>query len=41
MRIEKVAEKLILQNQSAFMKGRNIMYGIMTLHEVLHETKRN
>jgi hypothetical protein len=41
IRIEWVAEKLILQNKSAFMKGINIMYGIMTLHEVLHETKRN
>ena len=40
LRLEKVANKLILNSQSAFMKGRNIMNGIMALHEVLHETKR-
>jgi hypothetical protein len=40
IRLEKVVEKLILQNQTAFLKGRNIMSGIMALHEVLHETKR-
>lgn len=39
--IEKVAEKLILHNQTAFMKGGNIMTGIMALHETLHETKRS
>jgi hypothetical protein len=40
IRIEKVAERLIHSNQSAFMKGRNIMSGIMILHEILHETKK-
>jgi len=40
LRLEKVANKLILNSQSAFMKWRNIMNGIMALHEVLHETKR-
>ena len=40
LRIEKVAEKLIHPNQTTFMKGRNIMNGIMILHEILHETKR-
>jgi hypothetical protein len=40
IRLERVAEKLIHSNQSAFMKGRNIMSGIMILHEVLHEAKR-
>jgi hypothetical protein len=25
--------------QSAFMRGRNIMTGVLTLHEILHETK--
>jgi hypothetical protein len=38
--LEKIAEKLIHSNQSAFMKGRNIMSGIMILHEFLHEPKR-
>ena len=40
IRLEKVAEKLIHPNQTAFMKGRNIMSGIMILHEIFHETKR-
>jgi hypothetical protein len=40
LRIKRVAERLIHTNQTAFMKGRNIMSGIIVLHEVLHETKR-
>jgi hypothetical protein len=40
IRLERVAEKLILQTQTALMKGRNIMTGIMALHEVMHETKK-
>jgi len=40
VRLEKIAEKRIHHNQTAFMKGRNIMSGIMILHEILHETKR-
>jgi hypothetical protein len=40
IRLEKLAEKLILSNQTAFMKGRNIMTGVMALHEVMHETKK-
>jgi hypothetical protein len=41
VRLEKIADKLILQNQATFMKGRNIMSGIMALHEILHETKKS
>lgn len=40
LRISGYAEKLISREQTAFMKGRNIMTGIMALHEILHETKR-
>jgi len=40
LRLEKLADKLILQTQSAFLKGRNIMNGVLALHEILHETKR-
>jgi hypothetical protein len=40
IRLEKLAEKIILSNQTAFIKGRNIMTGVMVLHEVMHETKR-
>lgn len=39
-RLEKVADKLIHSNQTAFMKGRNIMNGIIILHEIIHETKK-
>lgn len=39
IRMEGIAEKLIHSNQSAFMKGRNIVSGTMILHEVLHKTK--
>jgi hypothetical protein len=35
-----VSEKLILHSQTAFMKGRNIMTGVLALYEVMHETKR-
>lgn len=40
IRLEGLADKLIHNTQSAFMKGRNIMTSIMCLHEILHETKR-
>ena len=40
IRLESVADKLIHNNQTAFMKKRNIMSSIMCLHEILHETKR-
>jgi cell division protein ZapA (FtsZ GTPase activity inhibitor) len=38
--LENVADKILLQNQTAFMKGTNIMTGVMALHEILHETKK-
>lgn len=41
LRISPCAEKLISREQTALMKNRNIMYGIMALHEVIHETKRH
>lgn len=40
IRLKGVADKLIHSTQTAFMKNRNIMSGIMCLHEILHETKR-
>ena len=36
-----MADKKILNTQSVFLKGRNIMNGVLALHEILHETKRN
>jgi len=31
--------KIINKAQNAFIKGRNIMDGIMSLHEILHDTR--
>lgn len=39
LRLEPFADKLIHRNHTAFMRGRNITSGIMSLHEILHETK--
>lgn len=40
VRIEPYAQKLISEQQIAFIKSRNIMTGVMILHEILHETKK-
>ena len=41
LRLEKVAARLILTTQSVFfLKNRNIINGVLALHEILHETKR-
>lgn len=40
LRLELVVAKLVHREQTAFIKGRNIMSGIMVLHEVIHETRR-
>jgi hypothetical protein len=39
-RMESVTDKLIHKTQTAFMKNRNIMTGIVCMHEIIHETKR-
>lgn len=39
LRLEKVMGKIINKSQSGFLKERNIMDGIMALHEILHHTK--
>jgi uncharacterized protein YpiB (UPF0302 family) len=31
--------RIINQSQSGFLKNRNIMDGIMALHEILHDTR--
>jgi hypothetical protein len=31
--------RIISRSQNAFIKGRNIMDGVLSLHEILHETK--
>jgi hypothetical protein len=39
-RILKVADKLIGPSQTAFVPGRYIMEGVVTLHETIHELHR-
>jgi hypothetical protein len=36
-----VAKKIIGKNQTSFIKGRNILEGVVVLHEVLHELLRS
>ena len=40
LRMEPFMNKLISPCQTAFIKGRNIMDGVMSLHEILHEARR-
>jgi hypothetical protein len=37
-RVEPFLDKIISINQNAFMKKRNIVDGIMSLHEIMHHT---
>jgi hypothetical protein len=39
-RLSRVAETVISKNQTAFIEGRNILDGVVILHETLHELKR-
>jgi exonuclease III len=39
-RITDIAEKVISPSQSAFIPGRNIMEGVVMLHETIHELHR-
>jgi hypothetical protein len=38
--INLVAEKVIGSSQTAFLPGRNIMEGVVVLHETIHELHR-
>jgi hypothetical protein len=40
-RISPLADKVISPNQTAFIQGRNILEGVVILHEVVHELKRS
>ena len=39
LRLEKSMNKTINKAQNAFIKNRNILDGVMPLHEILHDTK--
>jgi hypothetical protein len=38
-RLTPYADKLISKNQTAFIPGRFILEGVITLHEILHELR--
>jgi hypothetical protein len=40
-RLTHVAKKMIGPNQTRFIKGRNILEGVVILHEVVHELRRS
>jgi hypothetical protein len=40
LRFEDCMSRIINKSQNAFIKGRNIMDGVLNLHEILHETRR-
>ena len=39
LRLDKVMVRIINRSQSGFLKNRNIMDGILALHEILHDTR--
>jgi hypothetical protein len=39
-RISQVAQKVISPSQTAFIPGRNIIEGVIVLHETIHEMHR-
>ena len=39
LRLEKILERILNRCQTTFLKGRNIMEGVLSLHEILHDTK--
>jgi plastocyanin domain-containing protein len=39
-RVTHIAQKTISPSQTAFLLGRNIMEGVIVLHETIHEMHR-
>ena len=39
LRFERCMDKIINKAQNAFIKGRNIIEGVLCLHEILHDTR--
>ena len=39
VRLGHIADKIIHKSQTAFIKNRNILDGVVSLHEILHELK--
>jgi hypothetical protein len=40
-RVSPLTDKVISESQTTFIKGRNILEGVVVLHEVIHELKRS
>ena len=40
IRVNSVADNIISPSQTAFMRGRNILEGVVILHETVHELDR-
>ena len=40
VRLNNVADRVVRPSQTAFMKGHNILNGVVILHETLHELHR-
>jgi hypothetical protein len=40
-RITPIADKLISDSWTSFIRGKNILEGVIILHEVIHELKRS
>jgi hypothetical protein len=40
-RVTPAMDKVISDNQTAFIKGKNILEGVVVLHEVIHEFRRS
>lgn len=40
-RLVPVASKIVGRNQSGYVKGRNILDGLIVLHEALHELRQS
>jgi hypothetical protein len=40
-RITPLADSIISESQSTFIKGRNILEGVVVLHEIIHEFRRS
>jgi hypothetical protein len=40
LRFEDCMSRIINRSQNAFIKDRNIMDGVLSLHEIIHETRR-
>jgi hypothetical protein len=40
-RVSPLTDKVTSESQATFIKGRNILEGVVVLHEVIHELKRS